>query len=158
MSFTRFHDDPARIRKQLQQSVDPCRYQLNRPGQGLDLPFHEDPQMRLQYWAANLQNNSIQLESELRGMNRLWNRDLVEMNDYKKFTTPSTIMASYSSAQPFVEESRASHPAWMFRDVQQFKWEFPFLDPQHTAAEKPFHHNIQTRILEKDSFVPIPRS
>jgi hypothetical protein len=73
MSFTRFHDDPARIRKQLQQSVDPCRYQLNRPGPGLDLPFHEETQMRLQHWGANLQNNSILLESELRGLNRVRN-------------------------------------------------------------------------------------
>ena len=35
MSFTRFHDDPCRIHKQLQESTDPGRYMLNRPGNGV---------------------------------------------------------------------------------------------------------------------------
>ena len=50
MSFTRFHDDPARIKKQIQDSSFSGRYMLNVPGQGTDLPFVEDPHIRLQHW------------------------------------------------------------------------------------------------------------
>ena len=34
MSFTRFNDDPCRIKKQLQQSTDQCRWIMNVPGNG----------------------------------------------------------------------------------------------------------------------------
>ena len=60
---------------------------------------------------------------------------------------------SYSSMNPFLEESRATHPAWMYRDLEQSKWETPLLNPQ-INLEKPFTENVQTRILEKDHFVP----
>lgn len=58
-------------------------------------------------------------------------------------------MATWSNAQPFVEESRASHPAWMYRGCDQTRWETPLIDPQEYVAI-PFAHNIQTRILEKN--------
>ena len=35
MSFTRFHDDPARIQKQLQESTDQGNYMINVPGNAL---------------------------------------------------------------------------------------------------------------------------
>ena len=43
MSFTRFHDDPNRIKKQVEESSAVGNYSLNTPGQGTDLPFMEDP-------------------------------------------------------------------------------------------------------------------
>ena len=59
MSFTRFHDDPCRINKQLQESTDPGRYMLNVPGNG-DKPYYiEDPYIRIQGWGANLRTNTI---------------------------------------------------------------------------------------------------
>ena len=64
MSFTRFHDDPNRIKKQVNESSFAGRYALNTPGQGIDLPFSEDPQMRLQRWGANLRDNTVALESD----------------------------------------------------------------------------------------------
>ena len=39
MSFTRFYDDPIRIRNQVESSSYAGRYALNTPGQGLQLPF-----------------------------------------------------------------------------------------------------------------------
>jgi hypothetical protein len=152
MSFTRFHDDPARIQKQLEESTFLGRYQLNRPGPGTEMPFFEDPNVRLQGWGANLHNNTTDFESELRGLNRTLNHDLVQENNYKNHATPMYPRA-YQSAQPFVEESRATHPAWMYRDLEQPKWEQPLLDPQ-ANLEKPFRENVQTRILEKDHFTP----
>jgi hypothetical protein len=152
MAFTRFHDDPYRIKKQAQESSFAGRYYLDKPGQGVDLPFVEDPQLRLQGWGANLRTNTVNLESDLLGMTRPLNRDLVDANDYTKFSE-TTNAVSYRDVKPFVDESRASHPAWMYKDLEQTRWEQPFLNPLN-GLEKGFNENIQTRILEKDYFVP----
>ena len=160
MAFTRFHDDPARIHKQMEISSFAGRYFLNTPGQGTDLPFLEDPQVRLQQWGSNLQYNPVCIESDLRGLTRPLCRDLISENNYKKhsanrddgFVFP-TLQPSYRSEQPFVEESRATNPAWMYRDVDIQRWEMPWINPQD-AFEQPFNWNVQTRILEKDHFTP----
>ena len=120
MSFTRFHDDPVRIQKQLEESTFLGRYQLNKPGPGTNMPFFEDPSVRLQGWGANLHNNTVEFESELRGLKRTLNRDLLHENNYKNSVTP-TYPQSFSNMSPFVEESRATHPAWMYRDLEQPK-------------------------------------
>ena len=151
MAFTRFHDDPVRIQKQLAESTFLGRYQLDTPGQGVDLPFLEDPQMRLQKWGANLRTNGVNLESDLRGMTRRLNRDYINKNNYLDHAAPAERM-QFRKSDPFVEESRASQPAWTYRDLEQTRWEQPFLNPQ-ANLEKKFHDNIQTRILEKDFFV-----
>jgi hypothetical protein len=151
MSFTRFYDDPVRIQKQLQISSYSSRYHLNRPGQGTDLPFMEDPQIRMQGWGANLRQDTTNLESDLLGLTRKYNRDLVDINDYKQHAA-QTSEPSYRTEQPFVEESRATHPAWMYKDLEQPRWESPFLNPLN-GLEKKFPDNIQTRILEKDRHV-----
>jgi len=152
MAFTRFHDDPARIKKQIEESSFSGRYMLNKPGPGTDLPFFQDPQIRLQSWGGNLRNNTVNLESDLRGLTRPLNRDLIDDNDYKQHAA-ITSAQTYANAAPFVEESRASHPAWMYKDLEQNRWESPLLNPLN-GLEKTFHENIQTRILEKDYFVP----
>jgi hypothetical protein len=152
MSFTRFHDDPSRIYKQQQISSFSGRYFLDTPGQGMDLPFIEDPNIRLQGWGANLRNNTVNLESDLIGLTRKQNRDYVDVNDYKQHAVHASTN-SYRSEQPFVEESRATHPAWMYKDLEHSRWESPLLNPLN-GLEKGFHENVQTRILEKDFFVP----
>ena len=151
MSFTRFHDDPHRIKKQNEESSFAGRYMLNVPGPGEDLPFFEDAQVRLQRWGANLQENTVALEDDLRGLTRPLNRDLSELNDYTKHSVYSA-PKNYHSTQPFVQESRASHPAWMYKDLEQPRWENPMLNPLN-GLEKGFHDNIQTRILEKDNHI-----
>lgn len=152
MAFTRFHDDPYRIKKQLEESSFAGRYQLNVPGPGVDLPFMEDPQIRLQRWGANLRTNTVNLESDLFGINRPLNRDLEEINCYKKHAAHAD-QVTYRVTKPIVDESRATHPAWMYRDIDYNRWESPHLNPQN-GLEKPFNENIQTRILEKDNFTP----
>ena len=82
MSFTRFHDDPCRIAKQLQESTGPGRYMVDVPGNGAKPCFMEDPFVRLQKWGANLQTNTINLESELLGLGRNLNRDCQSVNRY----------------------------------------------------------------------------
>jgi hypothetical protein len=152
MAFTRFYDDPSRIKKQTQISSYSSRYFLDTPGQGIDLPFMEDPNIRMQGWGANLRNNTINLESDLLGLTRKTNRDYVNVNDYKQhavYASPNT----YRNKESFVEESRVTHPAWMYKDLEHPRWEFPFLNPLN-GLEKAFTENVQTRILEKDYFIP----
>jgi hypothetical protein len=152
MAFTRFHDDPIRIQKGLYESSFLGKYMLNTPGPGTELPFQEDTNIRLQHWGANLQTNTVNLESDLRGLTRPLNRDLIGFNDYIQHSVPSS-KVFYKKNKPFVDESRATHPAWMYKDLEQTRWEAPLLNPLN-AIEKDFQCNIQTRILEKDYFVP----
>ena len=151
MAFTRFHDDPNRIKKQSEESSFVGRYMLNMPGQGTDLPFFEDPHIRLQGWGANLRNNTVNLESDLKGMTRPLNRDNVNANNYKQQSNEPWSV-SYKKAQPFVQETRASHPAWMYKDLEQTRWDSPYLNPSH-GLEKGFQENLLTRNLEKDNFI-----
>jgi hypothetical protein len=41
----------------------------------------------------------------------------------------------------------------MYKDLEQPRWELPWINPQ-SNLELQFPHNIQTRILEKDYYVP----
>jgi len=151
MSFTRFHDDPCRINKQLQESTDPGRYMLNVPGNG-DKPYYiEDPYIRIQGWGANLRTNTINLESNLKGLNQPLSRDCLQNNYLKTAVSSSPI--SYPSCCPsFVEQSRVTHPAWTYRDLEQTNWYYPQLNPQENVCF-PFQNNLSTRILEKNNYV-----
>lgn len=149
MSFTRFHDDPVRIEKRMEISTFEGRYQLNRPGPGIDMPFYEDPNQRLQTWGANLHNNTVNLESDLKGLTRPLTRDDVKKNNYKTHAVQTSVSRSYPVAEPYVEESRASHPAWTYRGMELPVWETPFLNPQ-LHLENPFATNIQTRLLRRN--------
>jgi hypothetical protein len=152
MSFTRFHDDEIRIQKQLERQTFPGRYQLDVPGQGAIMPFQEDAHLQLQKFGGNLRTNSVNLESDLLGLNRRLGRDDNSEQNYKLHEVKTEPIV-YPNQQPFTEESRASHPAWMYRDLEHPIWEQPIVDPQ-AHLEKPFHDNIQTRILEKDYYKP----
>ena len=109
MSFTRFHDDPARIRKRLEQTTYGESYYLNTPGTGIKDPFQLDPQLRLQGWGANLCSNAINLESDFRGLTRKLNRDVTQINEYKS-NAAQTQRYIYENLKPVVDESRATHP------------------------------------------------
>ena len=93
----------------------------------------------------------MNLESDLRGLTRPLCHDVIEVNQYDVHAVP-TISYMYRNAPSFVEESRASHPAFMYRDLEQRRWEEPFINPQYNAENK-MQTGLQTRILEKDSFV-----
>jgi hypothetical protein len=134
----------------LQISTFAERYFLNTPGPGSNLPYFEDPQVRMQGWGANMHNNAIGIESDLRGMTRKLNRDNVDLNQHVAFSEHGE-KPVYPLQGHFVDESRATHPAWMYRDLEQKRWETPFVNPQ-ANVEKRFADNLQTRILEKDFY------
>ena len=151
--LTSFRSDPSRIEKEMQMSSFAGRYALDVPGPGMNLPMMDDTQIRMQTWGANRHNNFVHLESDLRGMTRHLNRDNIDMNNYQTTAVTSQIVQNYPVQAPFVLESRASHPAWIYRNREQPRWEEPWINPQ-AHVEKDFYDNIQTRILEKDYYQP----
>lgn len=156
MAFTRFHDDPARIQKQLQQQTDQERWYLDVPGHGEKPDFVLDPHIIAQKWGANLYTKSTDIHSSLLGIDRHLNRDTLKVNGidpYKKeqlYASP----IDYKDTREFLttEQSRAILPAWTLKDKPQNHAYFLFHNPQ-ANTEKPFTNLVSTRILEKDYFV-----
>ena len=147
MAFTRFHDDQARVEKQLQELTGPGRYMIDTPGNGPTPPFMEDPFIRLQKWGANLRSNTINLESELLGIKQSVGRDCVNKSVRPVKSSPM----QYPNMNPITEQSRATHPAWMVRDLEQDNFQYLFLDPQENTC-LPFQNNLNTRLIERDNF------
>ena len=149
MSFTRFHDDECRMQKQLQEQTYTGRYMLNVPGNGVNMPFVEDPHMRLQKWGANWNTNAIVIDNDLRGLNNKLSRDCytsdLRWNKYNKSNV------NYPTYQQSVQQSRTTNPEWELRDTQQYKENILFLNPQENTCI-PFHNNLNTRMLEKDYY------
>ena len=153
MANTRFNYDDCRTMKRLQQSTDPGRWVLNVPGNGDKPCFIQDPQIILQKWGANLRTNTINLESDLQGVNRVLSRDCLAKDNYKSYNVPNKPIEYPKCNNLFTEQSRATHPAWWFRDMEQVDWYYPPLNPQENTCI-PFQNNLSTRILEKDYFTP----
>jgi hypothetical protein len=155
MAFTRFHDDPARIAKQLQQQTDQERWYLDVPGNSDKPCFALDPQIIPQKWGANLFTQSTDIHSSLLGIDRQLNRDCLPVdgvNKYKRQTIYSSPI-DFPICDTFLttEQSRAIMPAWTAKDLQQ---DHSYILPNNPQAhtEMPFHHNVSTRILEKEVF------
>lgn len=151
MAFTRFHDDPCRIKKRLQESTDQGRYMMNVPGNGEKPYYIDDPYFRLQKWGGNLMTNTINIENDLRGLTRQINKDCLTKNDYKTHKA-KTGSVNYPTIGTITDQSRATHPAWMSRDLEQVNWSILPLDPQENTCF-PFENNLSSRIIEKDNYV-----
>jgi hypothetical protein len=153
MACTRFFYDDCRTKKQLQQATDPGRWILNVPGNGANPCYIEDPQIIIQKWGANLRTNTINLESDLMGVNKPLSRDCLGKDNYKNFNVPNQAIEYPICNNTFTEESRATNPAWWYRDLEQVDWGYPPINPQVNTC-LPFQNNLSTRILEKDYFTP----
>jgi hypothetical protein len=144
MAFTRFHDDPCRIMKQLQESTDQGTYYLNTPGNGEAPPYIADSHIRLQYWAGNRSSNMTQLESSLFNMDNKLSRDC---RSTKAIPTP---IQYPQNAKEITAQPRTTMPAWVLRD-QTAATRDAYLpeDPQaHTVM--PFRNQLDTRAMAKD--------
>ena len=149
---TRYNSDACRISKKLQQMTDQGRYIMNVPGLGEYPAFIEDPYIVPQKWGANLRTNSINLDSELRGVNRPLNKDCLGKDVYQQFNFSSQPIRYPINNKNITEQSRAIAPAWEVRDAEQVDWYYPPLNPQENTCI-PFLNNLNTRILEKDYFI-----
>ena len=119
MAFTRFHDDPCRVAKQLQQSTDVGRWILNVPGNGDKPQYMADPQIRIQGWGANLMTNCINLESELKGVNRPLNKDCLGVDNYTcaKYQVNSKPVIKALAAYLKTWQLRKAHPKLPFSAI-----------------------------------------
>ena len=149
---TRYNSDACRISKKLQQMTDQGRYIMNMPGLGETPAFVVDPYIRAQGWGGNLRTNCIDLDTELRGVNKPLSRDCLGKDEYHRFSYRSEPIHYPSNGSNFTEQPRATHPAWEVRDTEQVDWYYPPLNPQENVC-LPFLNNLSTRILEKDYFV-----
>lgn len=157
MSFTRFKYDNARTHKYLQQSTDPSRYILNVPGNNGDKPlFLEDPHIRLQKWGANVYTNPIDVSSDLDGRSRKQFKYCSPTQYPNNILHNSTQIQNVEVGKSFTDETRTSHPSWLYRDLEQTRWEYPIFDPQENVC-KHFYNNVSTRILEKNTFNQNPQ-
>ena len=153
MANTRFKYDDCRTKKALQQSTDVGRWILNVPGNGANPCYMEDPQIIVQKWGGNLRTNTINLEGDLRGVNRHLSRDCLGKDEYTKYNVPNQAIKYPTCNNLFTEQSRATNPAWWYRDLEQVDWQYPPLNPQANTC-MPFQANLNTRILEKDYYTP----
>lgn len=148
MSFTRFNYDDARTKKQLQESISVGLYHLDAPGPGINTSFLEDPHIRLQKWGANLRTNTLELENDFRGLNRKLKRN----QDHYDEMAAQTMEKTYMVEPSFIDETRASQPAWLLRDQTNIRWGHPLMNHQE-HIEIPFEHGESTRSLEKDRYM-----
>ena len=51
------------------------------------------------------------------------------------------------------QQTRTTHPSWMYRDLEQSN-RFPLFKNPQAHVFVPFHNNINTRLLERDNFIP----
>jgi len=143
MAFTRLYDDPIRVMKNVQESTDQGMYYLNQPGNGERPPFMVDPQIILQKWGANLHEDRIKVDSELKGIN------------YKLSKTPPTYHLTTASIsypdynKEITSQPRSTHPVWNARDLKQYR-ETPLPLKAQENVEIPFQAYVSTRILEKN--------
>jgi hypothetical protein len=151
MANTRFFYDPCRTIKQLQQSTGPGRWIMDVPGNGSHPCYIEDPQIIIQKWGGNLRTNTINLESDMLGVNRKIGRDCLGKDGYKSYNVESKPISYPTCNNLYTEQSRVIMPAWTARDLEQVDWYYPPFNPQENTCF-PFENNINTRILEKDYF------
>lgn len=168
---TRIYYDDARTIANLEQDFAIGQWIINAPGNGLNMPFIDDPAIRMQKWGANFSNNAVNVDCMLKGLGRPSTIRDCFTNNYQNFNVPLN-QNSYPILQPqpqsfsgitginpvtgsnlSTEQSRATNPAWWYKDLPQNLWGFPQLPPQENVCY-PFHNNLSTRILEKDYFEP----
>lgn len=148
MANTSIKNDPIRIYKNLQQSTDVGRHILNVPGNGLDVPFINDPQVRMQRWGANHMTDIIGVENSLMGIDRRLTRECME----SKYTQPDTSRMDYSTGTFNVTESFITQPGWNLKDYENTgDLGYP-IEENDAHIFIPFNNNLGTRIHEKDLF------
>tara|TARA_B100001287_G_scaffold270185_1_gene268612 strand:+ start:164 stop:640 length:477 start_codon:yes stop_codon:yes gene_type:complete len=150
MSFTRFHDDPARIQKTNLETSSINNYIFNVPGNtgGVNVPYIEDPHIRIQKGGASTHTNMVGVESMLRNLYTPINRDSV---DYKKKVVSSKALRPSNISNTITSETRATHPVFEYRETNTYRPHVLLEDPQQHVFI-PFNNNLDTNILEKDHY------
>ena len=147
MSFTRKFDDRESVKCRLDMMSAASCYMLQEPGNGTRPAFVTDPHIRLQKWGANLRTGCPAIDSGLRGLGIPLTRDC--NNRLASQTMGTTI--EYPTASAWTDETRATHPAWWYREKCQDRSQHLFVDPQQDA-EKRMWMSLSTRDMARDAF------
>lgn len=145
MSFTRFHNDPARTKKQLEMMTRVGWYGINVPGNGPKPAYIADPYVRMQRWGANLRTNCINVDSYLRGLDETTNHYTENPKP------PPSESIKYPVIGQVTHQPRATNPAWELRGLQGQRLSYLFEDPQE-HLERKFACNLNSRLIERDRF------
>ena len=156
MAFTRAYDDKDRVNMFLQQDVDNLKYMVNVPGNGTRPYYIVDPQVRLQKFGANISENIVDINSGLRGMDRVLSRDGFEPNtgragNSEPFNNQYVKHIFPTISSTITDQPRATEPAWALRDLEQNNWDYLPSNPQNNT-EIQFENNVSSRILEKNNY------
>ena len=157
MSFTSFKYDEARTKDRLNRATINGRYYLNVPGPLKTSCYMEDPQIRLQGFAANNMSvfggHPIDIDSDLSGRGRKLGKGCND-NQYPFKKLVTTRKTSFQNCSSFgCDQTRTTHPARNYRSLEQTLVQPLYLNPQENVC-KHFHNNINTRLLERDNYVP----
>ena len=151
MSFTRSFYDTERVQDTLFTQTGLGRYMLDVPGNGVNMPFIEDPHIRLQKWGANLLPNMTDLNSDLSNVNKKLNRyNLIE--ESKDYSQQISFRHNNPTIYNVTDESRVLTPAWEILDKETIRWNYLHNNPQENTSI-PFENNLSSRIIEKDQFI-----
>ena len=146
MSFTRFHYDDNRNLKQLQELTDQGKWILNTPGFGSIPYYYKDPHIRLEKWGGNLSTDVVDISSQMQGRNTKqskYGNVIDKCSNYKTIKT--------KDVDPFTNETRYTHPAFMYRNPEYTHWNILHFNPQVHIHD---NTHISSRIIQKNNFVP----
>lgn len=149
MASTRINNDPIRIRKTLQQVKDQAQYQLNVPGNGVNMPLEMDPHIRLQKWGANFAPEFIDIENKLFTLDRKLMRGCLKSQVY---TPIDMSKINYDTYDSNVDSTTINDPSWNLRDRENNHTFEVIHESQENKHTIPFDTNLGTRIHEKDLF------
>ena len=152
MSFTRFHDDKARILKKNIETASINHYTFNVPGNfSTSNIYYNDPHIRMQKCGNTLYKNLINVDSELKNINTLTNSRDYYKNTYNNLSMHKNIIPLYSENKTITNETRITHPVFKYREIKQYRPDYLFLNPQENVFLH-FENNLDTNILEKDYY------
>ena len=150
MAFTRNMYDDKATTEMLREQTHINRYMLDVPGPGNNLPFIDDPFIRMQKWRGNLMTNIVSVEGDLLGLTRNLNKDSIKDNNYIDHAV-KTKSVNYPVVNPPTDQPRATHPAWADREIEPSNWNI-LSKNQHSNAFMKFDNNIDTRLNEIEMY------
>lgn len=88
--FSRTKDTIKKINYDVNSLTYSNDYVFETPGNGSNPYYIKDSHIRLQKWGGNMRTNSINIENDLMGKTRNFNRDNLYLNNYKNYAVSST--------------------------------------------------------------------
>ena len=117
--------------------------------------FNQFKSKTLKFYSDYIIQNSISEESNSKGPSQHSSGSCHSSGSSCPCTAPDCPLTTlgrnkYEIKNPFVDESPASHPVWMTRELDVTRWDVPLHKPQsEERINISFDNNIQSRILRK---------